>query len=117
MTLTNTILSHINQKIIEEYNNDWTGFTQVHPFTLLTYIHSEYGQVSDDELTTNESKLSEPWDPATPIKTLYEHIDECRSFAEARNDPITERTTLRKAYMALKHRHVRLQLWHMGWQK
>ena len=86
--LTNVILSNIDHKFIEEHNNEWTGFTQVHPFTLLTYINNEYGQVSDDKLTTNENKLNEPWDPTTPIQTLYNHIDECQSFSESRNDPI-----------------------------
>jgi hypothetical protein len=69
----------------------------------MTYIKTEYGKVNDDELTENEAKLNEPWDPTTPIQVLYDHIEECKIFAEAGKDPISERTILRKAYMAIKN--------------
>jgi hypothetical protein len=101
--LTNLILSNIDHKFIDTLNNEWTGFTQVTPDTIMTYIKTEYGTVSDDELTENEAKLNEPWDPTTPIQVLYDHIEECKIFAEAGKDPIPERTILRKAYMAIKN--------------
>jgi hypothetical protein len=101
--LTNLILNNIDHKFIEAHNNEWTGFTQVNPDILTTYIKAEYGIVNDDELTENEAKLNEPWDPTTPIQVLYDHIEECKIFAEAGKDPITERTILRKAYMAIKN--------------
>ena len=101
--LTNLILVNIDHKFIETHNNEWTGFTQVHPYTLINYIKAEYGIVNDDELTENEAKLNEPWDPTTPIQILYDNIEECKIFAEAGKDPISERTILRKAYMAIKN--------------
>jgi hypothetical protein len=42
--------------------------------------------------------MESQWAPETPIAALFARIDDCRRFADAGNDSITDKATVRAAY-------------------
>ena len=48
------------------------------------------------DMDMNLCHLEKPWDPATPIKTVFVNGRTCRNFAVSGNDPITNATYIRQ---------------------
>jgi hypothetical protein len=51
----------------------------------------EYTQITADNMKQNREKLAAPWDPDTPILTVFTNGTECRQFAIAGQDPISDK--------------------------
>jgi hypothetical protein len=56
-------------------------FTNVSVLRILTFLKANYGAISTDNLGTNQEKLMAPWDPNTPIQTVFTTGEACRHFA------------------------------------
>jgi hypothetical protein len=65
-------------------------FTNVSIKRILTFLKDNYGEISTDDLGTNQEKLMAPWDPNTPIQNDFTTGDDCRHFAAARGEPISD---------------------------
>jgi hypothetical protein len=63
-------------------------FTNVSVLRILTFLKANYGAISTDDLGTNQEKLMAPWDPNTPIQTVFTTGEACRHFAETGGKPI-----------------------------
>jgi hypothetical protein len=61
---------------------------------------TNYGRLTAEDLQDNLNQMSKPWDPDTPIETIFNNIAECRQLAEAGGDPITEQTAVRTILQA-----------------
>ena len=100
--LHNLIIDNIDDDYIAEHNNTLTGFCLVMPATLLNHIKANYGDVEPLQLKENEATLDAPWDAATPIVTLYKRIEDCKLFAEAGDEPLSDKKLLRAALLAIE---------------
>ena len=100
--LRNLIINNIDDDYIAEHNNTLTGFRLVTPATLLNHIKANYGDVEPLQLKENEATLDAPWDAATPIVTLYKRIEDCKLFAEAGDEPLSDKKLLRAALLAIE---------------
>ena len=100
--LRNLIINNIDEDYIAEHNNALTGFRLVTPATLLNHIKVNYGEVEPRQLKENEQALDAPWDPATPIATLYKRIEDCKLFAEAGDEALPDKKILRAALLAIE---------------
>ena len=100
--LRNLIINNIDEDYIAEHNNTLTGFKLVTPTTLLNHIKDNYGAVEPKQLQENEATLDTPWDPSTPIATLYKRIEDCKLFAEAGDEPLSDKKVLRAALLAIE---------------
>ena len=100
--LRNLIINNIDEDYVAEHNNALTGFRLVTPATLLHHIKVNYGEVEPKQLQQNEIALDAPWDPSTPIATLYKRIEDCKLFAEAGDEPLPDKKILRAALLAIE---------------
>ena len=100
--LRNLIVNNIDEDYIAEHNNALTGFRLVTPATLLNHIKINYGEVEPRQLRENEIALEAPWDASTPIVTLYKRIEDCKLFAEAGDEALSDKKILRSALLAIE---------------
>ena len=100
--LRNLIINNIDEDYIAEHNNTLTGFRLVSPAILLDHIKVNYGDVEPMQLKENEAALDAPWDASTPIVTLYKRIEDCKLFAEAGDEPLSDKKILRAALLAIE---------------
>ena len=48
---------------------------------IVTHLFTEYGQVENQDLVRNLSKLSKPWDANRPFQELVQQVQEIQEFA------------------------------------
>ena len=70
------------------------GYAAVTPAQLLAHLTATYGTITAEDLTANENKLTEPWDPATPTELVFDRAAQIQSFA-ANTEPITDGKVVR----------------------
>jgi hypothetical protein len=62
---------------------------------MVTHLQSQYGTITPDDLATNLVKIKTPWNPDTPLETVFVLGTECQDFAKAGGDPISNPAYLR----------------------
>jgi hypothetical protein len=70
-------------------------FATVSPRDMLQHVVTAYGEIQAEDLGKNLQRLTAPWDPTTPIETVFTNGTKCRYFAEEGGDPISDRTYMR----------------------
>lgn len=100
--LRNLIVANVDNQFISSLRHNITQFHQVPPIALMDHLKNTYGQVAQEDLDDNEHRLREPWDHTTPIESLFDRMQECQDYAEAGDDPITEKTIMRQTYLHIK---------------
>ena len=89
------ILKAVPPIYIATLADDIHGFAAVLARTILQHLITTYGTIRPEDLDANLRCLEQPWDPATPIETVFVNGRTCRNFARAGNDPITDATYIR----------------------
>jgi hypothetical protein len=85
----------INKLIIESFDDAYlnalsdeiVGYANCTSLQLLTHLLKYYAMISSTELTQNYERLNAPYDPNQPIETLFQQIQDARSFAVAGGKP------------------------------
>ena len=57
----------------------------------MEYIRTNYGTVLPKQLQENDIALDAQWDQTTPITVLFTRIEDCKLFAEAGEEPFTDK--------------------------
>ena len=57
------------------------GFAHLRVRNIVTHLFTEYGQVENQDLFRNRSKLSEPWNANRPSQGLVQRVQEIQEFA------------------------------------
>ena len=104
------VISLIKQQILQavphEYlaplNDALLGFSQATPAQLLAHLRNTYGAITTDDLEANFSRLSTPWDPTTPIETIFTNVRDCMSFANDGGDPISDAQAMREVLKTIE---------------
>jgi hypothetical protein len=78
------------------------GYADVTVPQILTRLRTTYATLKDDDLETNCSKLSTPWNPDEPIEQLWLRIKHIRAVATAGGEPLTDGTVMRLTLNALE---------------
>ena len=100
--LRNMIINHVEDKYICALADEVTSYNQVTPLQLLTHLWDTYGQITEADLSANESRMYADWNPPTPIETLYEQLTEGQKFAARGNEVIDDSQLARKGYEIVK---------------
>jgi hypothetical protein len=90
------IIKAVPDLFIDTLKHPDFGYATVTPRQLLSYLIEEYAQITADDMKQNRAKLESPWDSDTPIRTVFTNGMECRLFAIAGQDPISD-----KHYLAI----------------
>ena len=89
------LLQAVNPVYIESLCDEQMGYTNVTISNILTHLQTNYGTITQDDLTKNALELDTDWDPETPIETVMAKAIQCQRFATAGGDPISDATVLR----------------------
>ena len=100
--LRNLILNAIDEKYVRSLRHEISGFANVHPYDLLTYIWTTYGKIDDADHSLNEQRMRAPWNPPTPIETLFDQLEDGQEFAAQGNETIDDSQLMRWAYDNIK---------------
>jgi hypothetical protein len=66
------------------------GYANVSPQNMLTHLVTRYAKITAKELQANLEHLQAPWDPDTPLDTLFTRGITCRKLAADGKDSITD---------------------------
>jgi hypothetical protein len=89
------LLAAVDDTFLSALKHDELGYAAVSCTRLMEHLHDTYGTITPDQLTTNRAIFTAEWNPESPIEDLWARTQECRRFATAGNDPITEPETVR----------------------
>jgi hypothetical protein len=89
------LLEAIDNSFVSDLINGDLGYALVSCANLLAHLQTHYGTITPDQLTANRDIFLAEWNPDTPIEDMWSRTQECRRFAEAGGDPITEAETVR----------------------
>ena len=82
------------------------GFSELSPRELLQHLQQTYGKLTPGDLEKNRAKLSEPWNPDSPIETLWLRIQEARRVATVAHDDISEMAAINLTLMMLEQNNI-----------
>ena len=66
---------------------------------IVTHLFTEYGQVENQDLVGNRSKLLEPWDMNRPFQELVQRVQEIQEFANNGGRTIANENIVNTIYM------------------
>jgi hypothetical protein len=96
--LQKQILAKVHPTYIETLRHPITQFSQVTPLQILTHLWTTYGSVSTEDLSANWTRMNTPWNPPTPIESLYSQLKIGKDFAEEGAELISDTQLQRIAY-------------------
>ena len=95
LQLKNLLLKAVPRTYIAILADVVHGFADVTIQDLLQYLLETYGAIYPEDLEKNMQRLKAPWDPATPLITVFTTGNECRQFAIEGGDPISDPAYIR----------------------
>ena len=101
--LRNLILNSIEDKYINELEDDNTGYTDVSPLKLMTHIWDNYATIDDADHTINEENMRRQWAPPQPIADLFEQLKKGQRFAKTGNETIHDTQLVRWGYQNIRN--------------
>ena len=100
--LRNLILNSIDDKYINEKENETTGYSKVSPLDLMTYIWDTYATIDDADHARNEDNMKRPWSPPQPIVDLFEQLKRGQAFAAKGKETIDNSQLIRWGYQNIR---------------
>ena len=100
--LRNLILNAIDDKYINEKEDETTGYSKVSPLDLMTYIWENYATIDDADHARNEDNMKRPWSPPQPIADLFEQLKRGQTFAAQGNEVIDDSQLIRWGYQNIR---------------
>jgi hypothetical protein len=97
------LLKAVPPMFIQELEHQEHGYALVTTGEIMQHLITNYGTLTQRDLTKNSEKLHTPWNPDTPLETMLNNVEDCRQTAAAGNDPITEPTAVRAMVQNLKN--------------
>jgi hypothetical protein len=96
--LRNLLIAAVPCIFLEKMKNSVTGFGNVTCLELLTHLHNNYGNITEQELEANVLRMRAQWNPPTAIESLFVQIEDRVAFTAEGLDEPTKPTILRWAY-------------------
>jgi hypothetical protein len=87
--LKKLLLEAVPATFTQHLMDRYLGFANVTTLAILNHLDATYGELSPDDLDRNMVELEKPWDPSTPIETLFQQLRHCQQFA-VDTDPISD---------------------------
>jgi hypothetical protein len=94
-TLKLQLLASVDRIFVAALNDDRVGYALVSCSEVLAHLHATYGEITPDQLGRNRDIFSADWSTESPIEELWTRTQECRRFALAGDDDISDAETVR----------------------
>jgi hypothetical protein len=92
------ILEDFDDAYLNALSDEVVGYANCTSLDLLTHLLTFYAMIAPTELTQNYERLNTPYDPNQPIETLFQQIQDARSFAIAGGQPYGNAMIINVAY-------------------
>jgi len=89
-------------EILEDNDEDYDNMTIEQ---MMSHLITTYGSISNSDLAENAKELDCEWDTNTELITIFSNYCKIQLFA-ANNDPISDKTLLRKANTAIHNARI-----------
>jgi len=86
------ILDAVPLDYLSELAHPTMGYSSVTPSQMLEHLVTNYGGITAKDLRDNMERLKTPWNPDTPIESVFTNGTFCRNFANEGNNPISDET-------------------------
>jgi hypothetical protein len=96
--LRNLLIAAVPGIFLTTMKNPVAGFGNVTCLELLTHLHNNYGNTTEQELEANVLRMRAQWNPPTAIESLFMQIEDGVAFTAEGLDEPTKPTILRWAY-------------------
>ena len=83
------LLATVEEVYYRDLHDDDVGCALVSTKILPYHLWSAYGQINDNQLSTNAVRMRAPWSTLTPIDNFFEQLKSCMKFISKCGDPIT----------------------------
>jgi hypothetical protein len=102
----NNVDQAIKKLLIEAFNDAYLnalsdeifGYANCTSLQILTHLLTYYAMIAPTELTQNYERLNTPYDANQPTETLFQQIQDARSFAVAGGQPYDAEMIVNMAY-------------------
>ena len=98
--LRNQIIACTPEVYIRTMRNPITGYGRITALELLTHLKLTYGRITQNEMTLNLQRMQQPWNPPTPIESLFTQLTDGVVFAVNGGEQLPMSMVIR---MAFKH--------------
>ena len=95
VALKKQLLEAVPDQFIDELQHVEYGYANVTTRTIIAHLDATYGTITQDELDDNDADLRRKWDLGQSIQALFKQVKDCRDFAAAAGDPISEAKAIR----------------------
>jgi uncharacterized coiled-coil protein SlyX len=92
------IIAAVDPIYLQGLRNANSGYNNINCPTILEYLFTNYGEIEEDDLDTNELNIKTAWDPSTPWEQVMKRIDACIEIADAGGANFTARQVMNIAY-------------------
>jgi hypothetical protein len=92
--LKTLIIEAVPKIYLHQLADPITEFANVSVLTMVNHLIARFGTITDTDLENNLQALQLLWNTAEAIDTVWANVTDCRAFAEAGGDPISDRTTI-----------------------
>jgi hypothetical protein len=105
----NTLQRALKQQIIKTFDPLWiqgiedaiVAFANVKARQMMVYLYDSYRGITQNDFVDNNKKLSEPFDPAQPIETIFRTIKNAVYYADAGHAPFEVNQIIAQTYTHL----------------
>ncbi|MGL4350240.1 MAG: hypothetical protein ACRCT2_06670, partial [Plesiomonas shigelloides] len=93
--LMHLIIAAVPPTYLKKIQHRKLGYANTTPQQMLAHLVNTYSVITSADIQANLSRLHAPWAPDTPIENVFNNGDDCRAFAEDRDDPISDAAYVR----------------------
>jgi hypothetical protein len=89
------LLEAVEDSFVSALSDDLVGYAMVSCADLMAHLQTTYGTITPDQLSANRDIFAAEWNHEAPIEDVWKRTQNCRHFATAGGDPISESETVR----------------------
>jgi hypothetical protein len=104
--LTKALKKQITAAIDEPYLRSvrvGTGLNNVPVIDILNHLFTNYGRLTEKELTDNDTAFRKEWNPDDAFELIITQIDDCAEMADTAGSPYTAMQILNNAYTIVQN--------------
>jgi hypothetical protein len=81
---TNQIITVFEPMYLDVQNDDMVGFSNITAQEMLDHLFMSYEKITAADLEKNFEQMRRAWDPQQPVESLFNQIQDCADYSEAR---------------------------------
>ena len=99
--LKQQLLKVFDDMYFKALRNPHVGYTNTTAYNLIQHLYNVYGRITQIDLSDNEKRLKQSYDPSMPIENLYSQVEAAIEYAAAGNAPFTNNQIVTNAYLLI----------------